>query len=221
MTGLTPAAILRGLAVGVLVVAWAALAHFGSAGDGTSDFAAALACAPLVAIVVILLWRVSNPLWMILGGLGVLGLLAWSWPVLRQNVALLYFVQHVGTNLALGILFGRTLFNGRQPSVTHFALVAHNGKISAAKERYTRGVTIAWTCFFIGMASVSTLLFFFASAAAWSAFANLLSLLLIGLMFAVEHFVRLRVLTKPEDKSSIADTIRGYRLSTRHRAEHP
>ena len=219
MTGLTPTAMLRGLAVGVLVVAWAALAHFGSAGDGSSDFAAALACAPLVAIVIILLWRVSNPLWMTLGGLGVLGLLAWSWPVLRQNVALLYFIQHVGTNLALAILFGRSLLGGRQALVTQFALLAHNGKISTAKERYTRGVTIAWTGFFIGMASVSTLLFFFASAAAWSAFANLLSLLLIGLMFAVEHWLRSRLLP-PEDQSSIADTIRGYRLSTRRRAEH-
>lgn len=220
MTGLTPAAILRGLAVGVLVVAWAALAHFGSAGDGTSDFAAALACAPLMAIVVILLWRVSNPLWMVLGGLMVLALIAWSWPTLRQNVALLYFIQHFGTNLALGILFGRTLLSGRRPLVTHFALLAHNGKISAAKVRYTRGVTLAWSCFFIGMASVSAALFFFATAAAWSAFANLLSLLLIVLMFAAEHVVRQRVLTEPEDKSSIADTIRGYRLSTRRPAEH-
>jgi uncharacterized membrane protein len=66
------------------------------------------------------------------------------------------------------------------------------------------------------MASVSALLFFFAPAAIWSAFANLLSLLLIVLMFAAEHFVRLRVLP-PEDQSSMADTIRGYRLSTRRR----
>ena len=217
MTGLTPAAILRGLAVGVLVVAWAALAHFGSAGDGTSDFAAALACAPLVAIVVILLWRVS-PVWMILGGLGVLGLIAWSWPTLRQNVALLYFVQHFGTNLALGILFGRTLLSGRQPLVTHFALLAHNGSISPAKEHYTRSVTVAWTSFFFVMASVSVLLFFFAPAAIWSVFANLLSILLIFLMFAAEHFVRLRVLP-PEDQSSMADTIRGYRMSSRRRTE--
>lgn len=220
MTGLTPTAILRGLAIGVLIVAWAALAHYGSAGDGSSNFAAALAVAPLVAIVILLLWRVANPLWMVLGGLSVLALLAYLWPTLRQNVALLYFIQHLGTNLALGILFGRTLLAGRQPLVTHFALLAHDGKISPAKARYTRQVTIAWTIFFLGMASVSAFLFFFASAAAWSAFANLLSLLLIALMFAGEHFVRLRVLA-PEDQSSVADTIRGYRLSTRRRSEQP
>ena len=220
MTGLTATAILRGLAIGVLILAWAALAHYGSAGDGSSNLAAALAVAPLVVIVVILLWRVMNPLWMVLGGLSVLALLAYLWPALRANVALLYFIQHLGTNLALGILFGRTLLSGRQPLVTHFALLAHDGQISPAKTRYTRGVTIAWTIFFLGMASISAVLFFFASAAAWSAFANLLSLLLIGLMFAGEHFVRLRVLA-PADQSSVADTIRGYRLSTRRRPEQP
>jgi len=220
MSGLTPAAMLRGLAVGVLVLAWAVLAHYGSSGAGTSNFAAALASAPLVAIVVILLWRVANPLWMVVGGLCVLALLAAIWPTLRQNVALLYFIQHFGTNLALGILFGRTLFGRRQPLVTHFAMLAHEGKISPSKARYTRGVTLAWTVFFMAMASVSALLFFFAPPAAWSAFANLLSLLLIALMFIVEHVTRLWLLP-PEDQSSIADTIRGYRLSTRRRAEHP
>jgi hypothetical protein len=37
-------------------------------------------------------------------------------------------------------------------------------------------------------------------------------------MFAAEHFVRLRVLP-PEDQSSMADTIRGYRMSSRRRTE--
>ena len=221
MIGLTPGALLRGLAIGVLLLAWAVLAHYGSAGDGTSNFAAGLATAPLLAIVIILLWRVSNPLWMVVGGLLTIGGLALIWPTVRQNVALLYFIQHLGTNLALGILFGRTLLAGRRPLVTHFALLAHDGKISLLKERYTRGVTIAWTTFFFGMATVSVGLFFFASAAAWSAFANLLSLLLIVLMFVVEHLVRMRMLP-PEDKSSFADTIRGYRLSTeRRRTEQP
>ena len=220
MIGLTPGALLRGLAIGVVILAWAVMAHYGSAGDGTSNFAAGLASAPLVAIVIILLWRVSA-LWMVLGGLLTIGGLALIWPTVRQNVALLYFIQHLGTNLALGILFGRTLLAGRRPLVTHFALMAHGGKISPTKDRYTRGVTIAWTVFFFGMASVSVLLFFFASAAAWSAFANLLSLLLIVLMFVVEHLVRMRLLP-PEDQSSVADTIRGYRLSTeRRRTEQP
>lgn len=218
MSGLTPAAVLRGLVVGLLIIAWAALAHYGIAGDAPADLSAALATAPIVALVVILLWRVGNPLWIALGGLAILGLLALSWPSLRQNIAVLYYVQHLGTNLALGALFGRSLFGGHDSLVTQFAKLAHDGVISPAKARYTRQVTIAWTIFFFASAAVSTALFWLAPAAAWSIFANLLSLPLLALMFVGEHLIRHRVLP-PDDCSSIADTIRGYRASAARRAE--
>ncbi len=217
MTGLSPAAILRGIAVGVLVVAWAILAHYGSAGDGPADFSAALATAPMLAFVVILLWRVGQPLLIALGGLLILALLALSWPTLRQNVALLFYVQHLGTNLALGTLFGRSLFGGGDALVTTFAKLAHDGVISPAKARYTRQVTVAWTLFFFASAGVSTVLFLFGQTIVWSVFVNLLSTPLVVLMFAGEHLVRNRVLP-PEDRSSIADTIRGYRASAARRA---
>ncbi|MFZ2268689.1 MAG: hypothetical protein WAV95_14030 [Azonexus sp.] len=218
MTGLSPAAVLRGLAVGLLVVAWALLAHYGIAGDAPLDLAAALATAPIVALVVILLWRVGNPLWIALGGLAILVLLALSWPSLRDNVTLLYYLQHVGTNLALGALFGRSLLGDQDSLVTQFAKLAHDGVISPAKARYTRQVTIAWSLFFFASAAVSTALFWLAPAAAWSVFANLLGLPLLALMFIGEHLIRHRVLA-PDDCSSIADTIRGYRASAARRAE--
>lgn len=224
MTGLTPAAVLRGLALAVLVVAWALLAHTGSAAGGASDLAAALAAAPMLAIVVMFLWRAANPLWLALGGLALLGLLAWFWPSLRQNVAALYFVQHLGTNLALATLFGRSLRAGQQPLVTRFALLAHDGVISVAQDRYTRQVTVAWTVFFLANAGVSVGLFWLAPPAAWSVFANLLATPLIGLMFAAEQLCRNRLLP-PGDRSGIADTIRGYRASMQRRsgtlANHP
>lgn len=218
MSGLTPAAMLRGLAVGLLIVAWAMLAHYSVAGDAPADISAALATAPILALVVILLWRVGNPLWIALGGLAILGLLALAWPNLRQNIALLYYIQHLGTNLALGALFGRSLFAGQEALVTTFAKLAHDGVISPAKARYTRQVTIAWTMFFIASAAVSSALFWLAPAAAWSVFANLLSPPLLALMFIGEHLIRHRVLP-PEDCSSIADTIRGYRASAARRAQ--
>jgi uncharacterized membrane protein len=217
MSGLSPAAMLRGLAVGLLIVAWAALAHYGVAGDAPADFSTALATAPVLALVVILLWRVGNPLWIALGGLAILGLLALAWPGLRQNIALLYYVQHLGTNLALGALFGRSLLAGQEALVSTFAKLAHDGVISAAKARYTRQVTVAWTIFFIASAAVSSALFWLAPAVAWSVFANLLSPPLLALMFIGEHLIRHRVLP-PEDCSSIADTIRGYRASAARRA---
>lgn len=214
----TPAGLLRGLATLFLVVAWAVLAHYGSAGDGNADFGTAVATLPLLATVVILLWRIGHPFWIAAGGLGALGLLAWSWPSLRQNVTLLFYLQHLGTNLALGLLFGRTLFGGQEALVTRFARLAHQGAVSDAKRRYTRQVTVAWTAFFVASAAVSTLLYWLAPPSAWSVFANLLSTPLIVLMFAGEHLVRNRVLP-PEDHAGIADSIRGYRAAMRERRD--
>lgn len=216
MKGLTPAAILRGLAVGGLVVAWALLAHYGSAGNAHSDFSVALTIVPILALLIILLWRVGHAWAIALGGIALLAGLALSWPVLRQNIALLYYLQHLGTNLALAALFGRTLLGGGEALVTHFAKLAHDGQISPAKTRYTRQVTVAWTSFFLLNAAISSLLFGLASPAAWSIFANLLSLPLLALMFAGEHLIRYRVLAA-DDRSSMADTIRGYRASLHRR----
>jgi len=128
---LTPAKLLRGLALLCILVAWAFLAHYGSTGESHPDFSAALATTPLVAIVVMLLWRVSNPLWMVLGSLAVLGLLALVWPQLRQNVALLYYVQHFGTKLALGTLFGRTLIGVSHLGVDEHDRLVRSGLISS------------------------------------------------------------------------------------------
>lgn len=216
MTGITPATLLRGIAVAGLVIAWGWLAHVASAGNGDSDLAVAVAATPLLAIVVILLWRVGGAWWLVAGTLAVVGLLAWHWQALRQNVALLYCLQHVGTNLALGVLFGRSLFGGGESLVTRFARLAHHGVLSDAQLRYTRQVTIAWTAFFGTTASVSTTLFLFAPPAVWSIFANLLTLPLLGLMFAAEYLVRHRVLP-PADCTGIADSVRGYREAMRQR----
>ena len=70
---ITPAKLLRGLALLCILVAWGFLAHHGSTAESHPDFSAALATAPIAAIVVMLLWRVANPLWMVLGSLAVLG----------------------------------------------------------------------------------------------------------------------------------------------------
>ena len=142
------APVLRGAAVFALLVAWAVLAHLGSAGESDADLGAALGVAPLIVIVALLLWRVRNPLWLLAGGLSMLAALVAAWLTLRANVPLLYLVQHVGTNLALATLFGRTLFGGGDALVTQFARAVH-GEITERKIRYTRGVTVAWTAFFI------------------------------------------------------------------------
>lgn len=216
MTLVSPAAILRGVTGAAMIVVWAALAHLGSAASAPSDLGAAVAVAPLAAVVVTVLWRTGSLLWPAVGACALIALATWLWPVLRANVALLYYIQHVGTNLALGTLFGRSLIGAREPLVTRFARMAHNGPLRATKVRYTRQVTLAWTAFFAAMAVLSTGLFVLAPPAIWSLFANLLTMPLLALMFAAEHLVRVRVLP-PEDNSSIGDTIRGYRALMRQR----
>ena len=211
------ARLLRGLGIGTAVVAWAVVAHLGSAGTGDPDLAVAVALAPLAAVAIVLLWRVHRPLLLVAGCAAGAGLAATLWPALRHNVALLYYLQHLGTNLALAALFGRTLLAGREALVSQFARLAHGGAISPLKRRYTRRVTVAWTAFFVVNAAVSTGLFLWAPAAVWSTYANLLTMPLLVAMFAVEHAVRVRVLP-PAERSSVADTVRGYRAAMRARA---
>jgi len=212
----TPARWLRGLALGALVVAWAILAHYGSSAAGGSDLAVILGTAPIVVVALMLLWRSASPLVVGLAGLLVGGLLIWAWPLLRQNVELLYYIQHLGTNLALATLFGKTLFGGREALITQFAKMAHGGQVSPLKARYTRRLTGVWTGFFLLVASISTGLFWLATPTAWSIFANLLSTPLIALMFIGEHLLR-GFFLPPEEQTSIADAIRGYRETMRRR----
>jgi uncharacterized membrane protein len=209
-----PVPLLRGLAVLLLFAAWAVAAHFGSAGGGHPDITAALGVLPLIFVVSLLLWR-WHSLWLRLGGLfaGLL-LLAWLWPRLRENVALLYYLQHLGTHVALGVVFGRTLFGPGEALITRIARTVFRDGLSPRKIRYTRQVTVAWTVFFFANATLSTLLFLFAPAEVWSIHANLLTGPLIGLMFLGEHLVRLRVLP-PEERPSFMTAIRAYQAGTR------
>lgn len=206
----SPIQVLRSLALVALMAAWAIAAYFGSTGQGKPDFNTAVGAAPFVVILVMLLWRGRHPLAVIAGGLLVAGTLAWLWPALRQNVTLLYFIEHLGTNLALAALFGKTLIGPGEPLITHFARIANNGVLSERQLRYTRQATLAWTGFFIANATLSVLLYVLASHAVWSFYASLLTAPLVGLMFVAEHLWRMRVLP-PEERPSIADVIRAWR----------
>lgn len=201
---------LRSVALAASMAAWAIAAHLGSAGRGDPDFNAALGVAPIVVAIALLLWRMRPPLLVAGGGLLLAGALAWLWPSLRQNVALLYFIQHLGINLAFAALFGKTLVGPGEALITRFARIVLNGVLSERNRRYTRQVTLAWTLFFAANAALSALLFALAPLTVWSFYANLLTAPLVGLMFAAEHLVRMRVLP-PEERPSIADVARVWR----------
>jgi len=202
--------VLRGLVLVALMAAWAIAAFFGSTGQGRPDFNTAVGAAPFVVVLAMLLWRVRHPLRIAAGSLLVAGTLAWLWPSLRQNVALLYFIEHLGTNLALAALFGKTLFGPGDPLITQFARIVNNGVLSGRQLRYTRQATLAWTGFFIANATLSALLYALTPHAVWSFYASLLTAPLIGLMFVAEHLWRMHALP-PEERPSIADVFRVWR----------
>ncbi|MBT9521746.1 MAG: hypothetical protein IV101_12730 [Dechloromonas sp.] len=217
---LSPGQLLRGLAVVVFLVVWALLAHNGSAGEGTADLSVLLGIAPAVVALGLLLWRSSHPLLIGTGILAILGGLAWIWPILRENIALLFFIQHLGTNLALGTLFGRSLLGGGEALITQLARTVHHSELSERKRRYTRQATLAWTLFFLGNAVISAILWLLAPHTVWSVFANLLSTPLLAAMFIGEHIWRVKVLP-PEERPSIAQVVRAYRMRNQPKAPAP
>lgn len=212
-----PVRLLRLTGVVVLGVAWAVAAHVTSASGESSGWGAALALLPLGLALALGLWRIPNRGLALAGALAALALLAWLWPLLKTQVALLYFVQQLGIYVMLAALFGRSLGGPGEPLVTQMARRLHGGTLSERQVDYTRGVTLAWTLFFLGMAAMSTALFLLASPATWSFFANLLGAPLIGLMFVGEFLVRCRVLP-PGERSTLADAVRAWR---QHQSDSP
>jgi len=206
----SPVRLIRLMGVVALGLAWAVAAHVTSASGEPSGWGAALALLPLGLALALGLWRVPQRGLAALGALAVVALLAWLWPLLKTQVALLYFVQQMGIYAMLAALFGRSLGGPGESLVTQMARRLHGGTLSARQASYTRGVTVAWTVFFLGMAAVSSVLFLLASPATWSFFANLLGAPLIGLMFVGEFLVRCRVLP-PSERSTLADAVRAWR----------
>jgi uncharacterized membrane protein len=109
---------------------------------------------------------------------------------LRVLLAWLNGVPHAVINLAVLIVFGKTLRPGREPLVTSFARRVH-GTLLPHIEAYTRRVTQAWCIFFASQVLVSAILFMSASLSTWSLFINVLSSPSIVLMFVAEYLYRI------------------------------
>ena len=130
---------------------------------------------------------------------------------LRNHVNWLYFVQHAGTMLLLAITFGSTLGQGDANALcSRVTRLMLPGTPDPDYMRYTWKVTVAWTAYFVISAVVSVALFFFGPLPVWSYFANLLTPVIVGLMFVIEYVVRVRVLPD-RPHFSIAQTIQAYR----------
>ena len=222
----------RGLGIAALVIGYPVLMHYtnvaatpaghasGVATAPTSSAAhagALVAIAPIVLIAAILAWRSSWRYWL-LGLVILLCVGLWAiWPALLLHFGVVYWLQHVGMQIMLMVVFGRTLMAGEVPLCTHFARIVHQQNLLTPKhEWYARQVTLAWAIFFALIAVTSTLLFFLTSLATWSTFSNLVTLPLALLMFMIEYLIRRRVLRHVPHAPMIAG-LRAYMSSNNRR----
>ncbi|AOJ14367.1 hypothetical protein WJ07_20445 [Burkholderia vietnamiensis] len=208
----TPLAIARGAGALAAVAAYQIGAHYAAATPGAHGFGLAMALVPPLLLALGAALRSPRraalvPAWLLVAG----ALWAARVPLARHFEWGLY-LEHASFNVAMALLFGRTLTAGQVPLCTRFAAMIH-GEITPAVARYTRRITLAWALFFVAIAAVSTLLFATAPIAAWSTFANYLSLPLVAVMFAAEHACR-RVALPGDARTTMADSMRAYRAST-------
>ncbi|MBF5014407.1 hypothetical protein [Burkholderia pseudomultivorans] len=204
--------IARGAAGVGAVAAYQAGAHYAVATPGAHGLGLAMALVPPLLLALAAALRsprraVFVPAWL----LACAALWAARAP-LAQHFEWGLYLEHASFNLAMALLFGRTLAAGQMPLCTRFATMIH-GTVTPAVARYTRQITLAWTLFFVAIAAVSTLMFASASIVAWSTFANYLSLPLVAVMFVAEHACR-RFALPHEPRPRMADAVRAYRAST-------
>lgn len=201
------------LLAGIMTAAYAVFAHISSSLTQLGAWVVLLAAAPVLIVAVgyarASRWGVALFVLLCIG----LGYLLWAWPSLSNPISWVYFLQHFVINTVFALVFGRTLAADQRPLVTTLASKVHP-EMTPELLRYTRQVTIAWTCFFVVCVAISTGLFILASIEAWSVFVNLLSLPMIVLMFLLENEVRKRVLP-PRDQLGIVDTVRAFRANFR------
>jgi uncharacterized membrane protein len=180
------------------------LAHVAALTGRPALIAASLA----LLVVLVLMPALRNgraPAWILLAA-AACGL---SLAVASGQALPLLMLPPVLLNGVMAWLFGRTLRDGRMPLIERAARAMRGPGAVLADDvvAYARGVTQAWTALFVVLAIVNLALAALARPgglllaagfdpglsvplAAWSLFANVLSYLFIGALFAIEFIVR-------------------------------
>ena len=205
------------IALGIaLSAAFAILAHAALV-EGTPPAVGAGVSAVPLGLVLLLAARRKRNAALLAVAIAAGGLALWaSWGTLERHFPDVLFMEHAATNLVLAFVFGRTLAEGRESLITTFARLVH-GELPPEVERYTRRVTVAWTIFFAVLFAVSCALYLSGQRAAWSVFANFATPIGVGSMFAIEYFVRHRVLPDWERVGIMG----GVRAFSRHISQRP
>ena len=195
-----------------LSVAFALLAHLAIAEGFSATLGAALSLIPLAILVAVAVRRSGKPAAAVAVILLAAAGLWLFWGSLERHFPDVFFVEHAGGNLALAIVFGRTLAPNHEPLCTRFARLIHGGTLAPDVVVYTRQVTVAWTVFFSTLFALSASLYLGGFLTAWSVFANMLTPILLGAMFVVEYAIRLRALPDHEQVGILG----GIRAFSRH-----
>lgn len=173
-----------------------------------SAWSAVALLAPMLVVIALGSWRAGNR-WLFAAAAAVMaGLCAQALLGLAVPGPWLYLGQHVGIHLFLALAFGGTLRPGHTALITQLARRVHR-EFTPAMAAYTRQLTIMWTLYFVVTATLSLLLYAFASFDAWALFANLLTPIAVAVVFVGEHWIRYRL--HPEfERATYADAIRSY-----------
>jgi uncharacterized membrane protein len=170
-------------------LAYAGLSHALMTRAQDSAWALAIVLGPLVLLSAAAAWNSGHRT---LAGAGLLGALLLALQAASgQGIPTrwLYLAQHAGVHLALAAWFGSTLRRGAEPLVSALARRVH-GRFTPEMARYTRNVTLAWTLYFIAMATASLALFLAGDFALWSLLANILTPVFTAAFFVGEYLVR-------------------------------
>ncbi len=119
----------------------------------------------------------------------------------------LYVLQHVAINGLLCGWFGSTLRGDGLPLITQFAQRVH--PLEGHMKAYTTQLTRIWTGYFALMVVASIAIYLTLPFSAWSLFANVLSPVMVTLLFVGEHFLRYRL--HPEfERTRLVDAVRAF-----------
>ena len=119
----------------------------------------------------------------------------------------LYVLQHFGINAVLGCWFGGTLRGDRLSLIGEFA--SRVQPMEPGLREYTRQVTWVWTGYFALTALGSIAIYLWLPFAAWSLWANVVSPVLVGVLFVGEHLLRHRI--HPEfQRTRMIDAVRAF-----------
>jgi uncharacterized membrane protein len=188
-------------------VAYAGLSHWMTLFHATEPWAVVALLGPLwIAAIGFAASRFGR--WGLAGAL-LLGIGGFALVFLGEagNPDRLYVLQHVAINGLLCGWFGSTLRGDGLSLITQFAQRVH--PLEGHMKAYTTQLTRIWTGYFALMVVASIAIYLTLPFSAWSLFANVLSPVMVTLLFVGEHFLRYRL--HPEfERTRLVDAVRAF-----------